>query len=287
MNLSNPFALAVLFAAGMLISCSGEEMADLAPGEEMETAPRSVYGTNSVDFDYSNQRYYTSMAESDFGDLISSWKSSRAYIINETLKVTMLKNELTGAGGLIAKFDISNGPSYEVSYKVRFYPGFDFSKGGKLGFGFGIGDGNTGCDKADDGNGGSARMMWYNNGSTVKFKPYLYYTDMTTNCGTNIYGSAVYPANGSISDNTWYTIKMRVKSNTSDNYNGSIKIKVNGTTILDKDDIRWAINDNKRWINDLLFTTFRGGSDESWYSSEDSYIYYDDVEIIKDPQSPF
>jgi hypothetical protein len=45
---------------------------------------------------------------------------------------------------VIANIDISDGSAYELDYDVRFHSQFDFSRGGKIGFGFLVGDGNTG-----------------------------------------------------------------------------------------------------------------------------------------------
>lgn len=52
--------------------------------------------------------------------------------------------------GVIAQIDVTDGSEYELHYDVKYHSQFDWIRGGKVGFGFKIGDGNTGCDKADD-----------------------------------------------------------------------------------------------------------------------------------------
>ncbi|AWO00578.1 hypothetical protein DLD77_02100 [Chitinophaga alhagiae] len=221
--------------------------------------------------------YTQAQAEGDFGN-INGWNSSRSMISNGNLRITLLKNALSGAGGVIARTDISDGSEYELSYTVRFHSAFDWSRGGKLGFGFLIGDGNTGGDPGWDGNGGSMRLMWYNNGSRVYFHPYIYYRDQPGQYGDN-FGKS-YPSSGSLNKGQTYTVQMYVKSNTGTSTNGRAKIVIDGVTVLDTP-IRWTTNDSKRLIRNLSFHTFRGGSQTYWQSSTDGYIYYDNLVVSK------
>jgi hypothetical protein len=89
---------------------------------------------------------------------------------------------------------------------------------------------------------------------------------------------------------------MYVKSNTGNNANGHVQIKINGETVIDQS-IRWTTNDSKRLISNLsfhryislnisfpseiiclfLFYSFRGGSTDQWMSGTDGYIYYDNL----------
>jgi hypothetical protein len=187
-----------------------------------------------------------------------------------------LANALSAAGGMVANIDIPDDDAYEVTFSVKSHSTFDWSRGGKIGFGFRIGEGNTGCNKADDGNGGSARLMWYtDNSGRTYFRPYVYYKDMPGNCG-NDFGKS-YPASGSLSKGTWYTVKITVRSNTGSNSNGAITYTVNGTILYSDTSFRWTTNDSQRLIKTLAFHTFRGGSDSYWESDADSYIYYDNV----------
>jgi hypothetical protein len=107
------------------------------------------------------------MAKSDFGS-VSGWNNNRAMISDGTLRIKLEKNALSGAGGIISATKIPEGSAYELDFDVRFHSQFDWSRGGKVGFGFGIGNRNTGCNVPTDGAGGTLRLMWYNNASTKR-----------------------------------------------------------------------------------------------------------------------
>ena len=141
------------------------------------------------------QPYTTAMAKADFGP-VTGWVDSRATTSNGTLRITILKEALSGDGGLIANTHIPDGTAYELDFDVRFHSQFDWARGGKVGFGFGIGNDNTGCNVPHDGAGGSLRIMWYNDPSSkrVYFTPYLYYVGMPGPCG-DTFGKS-YPSSG-------------------------------------------------------------------------------------------
>jgi hypothetical protein len=265
----------VLLLACMTFSCEKDVVEPAQIVDEDATTPRAVYSSRSVNFDNrSDGTYTTAEVIEDFGN-ISGWNESRAYNSAGTCRITMLKNALSGAGGVVSTVDITDGSKYWVTYQFKFHSQFDWSRGGKIGFGFGFGDGNAGCDPAWDGNGASVRTMWYNNNGFVYIYPYVYYRDMPGTCGDNFgiqYG---------ISRSTWYTVSFYVESNTGSNYNGRLEMKINGNVVMDKRDIRWTTNDAKRLVNRLWFMTFRGGSQSYWMSPTDGYIYYDNVSFSR------
>ncbi len=47
---------------------------------------------------------------------------------------------------------------------------------------------------------------------------------------------------------------MYIKSNTGNNTDGHVQMKINGATLIDQD-MRWTTNDSKRFINNLSFHT--------------------------------
>jgi hypothetical protein len=265
-----------MFMAVLFSACE-EDMATPATAVDADASatPRAVYSSRTVNWNNrTDGSYSSSEAASDFGN-VGSWNESRAYNSGGTCRITLLKNALSGAGGLITDIDISDGSEYQLQFDTRFHSAFDWSRGGKVGFGFRIGDGNTGCDPAWDGNGGSLRVMWYqNDAGRTYFRPYVYHRDQPTDCGDS-FGKS-YPSSGSISKGTWYTIRLYAKSNTGSNTNGSVSITINGTTVHSQS-IRWTTNDTKRLIRLMSFHTFRGGSTSNWQSSTDGYIYYDNL----------
>lgn len=273
-------------AAGLIlatgVSCKKQD----APGKltvagtDRLAIGQTINSNVSVNWNnYANQATYTgNNAASDFGN-VNTWIDSRAMISNGNLRVTLLPNALSGAGGLISNIDISDGSEYELDYSIRFHSEFDWSRGGKVGFGFLVGDGNTGGDPGWDGNGGSLRLMWYQtDAGRVFFQPYVYYRDQSGQYGET-FGKS-YPSSGSISKGTTYNVHMYIKSNTGSNTNGQVQIRINGTTVLNQS-IRWTTNDAKRLIRQLSFHTFRGGSQSYWESSSTGYIYYDNVVLHK------
>lgn len=140
-----------------------------------------------------------------------------------------------------------------------------------------VGDGNTGCKRANDGN---ARVMWYTDKGNTKFKPYMCYYDMPGNCGDNMVSNAFYPKQGGIKKGKWYMIKIYVKSNNTDQKDGRIKVSIDGDLVLDQP-IRWTANNAKRFINKLSNDTFRGGNSDDWKTDNTGYIYLDNLKLKK------
>lgn len=274
---------AALSMTVLLSACAKESVQQeerLAAGSSLaaQAVGSTILNSWSVNWDnYTHGVTYTANnGATDFGN-VTGWVDSRGMISNGNLRITLLKNALSGAGGVVANIDISDGTAYEVDYDVRFHSQFDWSRGGKLGFGFSIGDGNTGGDPGWDGNGGTARLMWYQtDAGRVFFQPYVYFKDQSGQYGET-FGKS-YPSSGSLNKGQTYHVHLYVKSNTGSNTNGHVQYVIDGTVVLDQD-IRWTTNDSKRLIRGLTFHTFRGGSQTYWQSSTDGYIYYDNLKV--------
>jgi hypothetical protein len=236
-----------------------------------------VYGTRSISFDRANGTYTLAQGVADFGNITQGWNESRAFTTGNVCQIKVLKNALSSASGMIAKYDIEDGTEYTTSFRVKFHTDFELSRGGKLGTGLMIGDGAAGGVGGMDGNGGSLRLVWHKYPNTptgdVYFQAYAYHKDQP-----DIYGSALgrFPATGSLTKNVWYDVTLYVKSNTGTLTNGRAKMIINGTTVVDQA-MRWTMFDAKRFINKMEFATFRGGSSADYQSSTDSYIYYENL----------
>jgi hypothetical protein len=268
-------ALALVISA--LASCT-EDLKEPAPLNEQDasTIARAVYDTRTINWDNRlNDTYTNAEAVEDFGNVLFGWQDSRAYNSGGTCRIKLLKDALAADCGIISKIDVADGSEYELQFDVKYHSEFDWSRGGKVGFGFAIGDAASGCNPGWDGTGGTFRVIWYqDDAGRVYFQPYVYYKDQPESCG-NRFGKT-YPATGSLARGQWYTVKLYAKSNTGTSTNGRIKMTVNGTIVLDQA-IRWTTNDSKRLINGIYFSTFRGGSEAYWQSSTDGYIYFDNV----------
>ena len=273
--------LICLFASLYFTGCGKRNNGDsFIPDQEIKkpSPGNNDPDSKTINFNRTDGTYTKAMAAGDFGVPIEmTWQNTD--IISNQARVRIPANTLSQ--GNIVNIDVADGTEYELSFKVKFGNGFDWSRGGKLGFGFHIGNGYTGCNKADNGLGGSARLMWYNaTGSKTNkvtsgsyFRPYVYYKDMPETCG-NSFGKQ----SKELTIDTWYTIKIKVKSNTGSNTDGSVVYEVDGENLLTQA-IRWTTNDAYRKIKYITFHTFRGGSQEYWQATTDGNIFYDDVVI--------
>jgi hypothetical protein len=66
--------------------------------------------------------------------------------------------------------------------------------------------------------------------------------------------------------------------NTTDQKNGELQVWVNGSEALLKTDLRFR-NDKTVKVDKFYFSTFYGGSNETWAPPKDNYIFFDDFII--------
>ncbi|HEY8970644.1 MAG TPA: hypothetical protein VIM64_16170, partial [Puia sp.] len=281
-----------LFIPALLTGCFSEDSSNLSnaatsavdgPGSAYVASSNTVssitYGSRAINWDNRAHDGYTlDEAVADFGNILYGWQEEKAFNSAGTFRIQLLKNSLSADCGMISKIAVAPGSEYELQFDVKFHSAFDWSRGGKIGFGFSIGDGFSGCNPAWSGDGGTARLMWYNDNDAVYFQPYVYYKDQPETCGDTF--GRKFPATGSLVRGHWYTVKLYVKSNTGSQNNGRIRMTIDNTVILDQS-IRWTTNDNKRLINAIYFSTFRGGSQAYWQSDTDGYIYFDNLSWTK------
>ncbi|GAA4338087.1 polysaccharide lyase [Flaviaesturariibacter amylovorans] len=241
------------------------------------TAARAAGTTYSVSVVYSgrpNGPYEFTEAARDYV-FLKFWKGSGSRISGGMLRTTLLRNILGPDGGTVAEVDVPDAVAYRLSYNLMFASSFDFSAGGKVGFGLLIGAGHSGGVPSWDGNGGSVRLMWYKGtDGRVCLRPYVYYKDQP-----GIYGhdfGKTFPATGSLIRGKWYPVKIFVKSNKGLVADGRISITIAGVVVLDRA-IRWTTNDLQRQIKKVVFETFRGGIEPYWQSATDGSIYFNNV----------
>lgn len=274
-NKLNVFLLAAIPVL-IFLGCKKSAENSFVIDNDIKTPSNKDPETKTINFNRADGAYTKAQAESDFGgSILMTWQNID--ISSNQARVRIPANSLSQ--GNIVNIDIPDGTEYELSFKVRFATNFDWSRGGKVGFGFHIGNGYTGCNKADNGLGGTARLMWYNaTGSKTNyvttgsyFRPYVYYKDMPEDCG-NSFGKQ----SKQINTDTWYTVKIKVKSNTGSNTDGLVSYEIDGVNLLNQV-LRWTTNADYRKVKYITFHTFRGGSQEYWQATTDGYIYYDDL----------
>ncbi|GAA4338095.1 polysaccharide lyase [Flaviaesturariibacter amylovorans] len=240
------------------------------------TAPTTTTTPFNLSVTYAgraNSAYGLSQASPDYKN-VSYWMGTNTSVEGGTLRTKLTKNVVGISGGTLSKMDVPDAREYQLTYSIKFDNDFDFSYGGKVGFGFLIGNGYTGGTPGWDGNGGSARLMWYKQNGRVFLKPYIYHKDQPGTYG-NDFGKS-FPATGSLQKGVWYTVKMYVKANNGSNTDGRFRLTINGVIVMDQA-IRWTTNDANRLVKHVVFETFRGGAESYWQSATDGNIYFNNV----------
>lgn len=194
---------------------------------------------------------------------------------NRFLRVEFPRGEVGhNRAGTLWKIDLDDNSADELylSYRVRFGPGFDFVKGGKLP-GLSGGEDNTGGDVPNGTDGWSARMMWRAEGEAVQ---YVYHPDQPTQWGEDLdWGRRFSP-------DRWVTVETRIRMNVPGRSDGMVESWMDGERTLSRSNLRFR--DNASFgIDSLLFHTFFGGSGADWAPTQDERIDFDDVVISNTP----
>ncbi len=281
---------AIVCTSLLILSCSTDNL-EIEPAEALELkddtfTSNRISSNNTVNFNLANQAINSEVtAETIFNNDISGWDNNVASISSNTLKIGLQAAAGT-TGAMECRIDVSDNAKYELVFDVKFASGFDFSKGGKVGFGFAIGDGVTGGRNTEatvDNKGGSFRVMWRtDNGGAPYFHPYVYYKDMSGQFGTDFQSSKY----NNVVANQWYRIRLTINVNTgttSTNGVGKMEVSTNAgtsyTTVWNKTNIRWSgASTTNLKVKTLYFSTFRGGSDSTWNGGSGTQsIYFDNL----------
>lgn len=245
-------------------------------------------GTELVhaDFEVTAPGEYTeSMVAADFGGE-PPWNNGldegRASVVeeggNRFLRVTFTGNEFGPANGGV-QFKVPLGDSHDelyLYYRVRFAPGFQWVKGGKLP-GLVGGTAPTGC--VDDTAGFSARMMWQTAGGIIQ---YMYFPEKTQACGDAFgYMSGGAPAH--FEPGTWHTVEHRLVMNTPGAHDGVLQAWFDGEPALDEQAFLYRLDGATFGIDALYFSTFFGGGDQSYAPTSDQVLDFDDFIISTGP----
>ena len=165
--------------------------------------------------------------------------------------------------------------SVELSYDVQFEEGFDFVKGGKLPGLFG-GEGNTGGGIPNGMDGFSARMMWRGNGRVVQ---YVYYPDQPEHFGHDMpWTDSATGEEFMFTPGTWHNVVHQLKLNTPGERNGVLRTYFDGQLALEVQGLRFRDTTDFA-IDGMYFSTFFGGGSDSWSTTADETIYFDNFRI--------
>ena len=216
--------------------------------------------------------------------------------VGSSLAVAYPEGEV-GTRGTGAQWQLELDGEYEeafLSYRVKFADGFDFVRGGKLP-GLAGGSAPTGNAPADGDNGWTGRLMWLTDLGNDPNNPeqlvsnaisYAKYTDSGFDqTGRNEDEIHWIDSDGSrtqFESGEWYEITQRVQMNTPGESDGIIQVWLNGELVHNQTDVLFrTVPDLK--IDQVYFSTFFGGGNDSWATSKDETIFFDDF-VVSIPQ---
>lgn len=165
-----------------------------------------------------------------------------------------------------------------LKFEMKLWDDYQFVKGGKLpGLFGGAVSCSGGADAAELGC-FSTRLMWRRDGDG---ELYLYaphaqaegFCDRENyHCNLD-YGNGVERGSFVFVPGQWQKIEQRVKLNDPGELNGVFMLFVDDVLVIDLADLNYRQEDSIH-IMGMLFNTFYGGSDDSWYPTEDQYAYF-------------
>jgi hypothetical protein len=175
-----------------------------------------------------------------------------------------------GYGGAQAYLLLPHGPvdSLHLRYCVRFPPGFNFVKGGKLPGLFG-GTVTSGQHIPDGTNGWSTRYMWRRGGAGEVYA----YLPSSVQHGTSLgrYSWWVTPGR-------WQCLEQAVQLNTPGKADGAITVWLDGQQVYHHTDIVFRTTASLR-IDGVFFSSFFGGGDASWASPTTQHADFADLSV--------
>lgn len=160
------------------------------------------------------------------------------------------------------------GDSAILSYWVRFPQDFPWAKGGKLPGLFG-GNAPSGGNIPNGTNGWSVRLMWRRDGAG---EAYAY---LPTNEG---YGTSIGRGNWIFRKNVWQSMQLLVKLNKPGQIDGQIRVQINQTPTLSRQGLIFR-TEEKLGIDGVFFSSFFGGSDDSWATPSSTFIDFADFKV--------
>lgn len=152
-----------------------------------------------------------------------------------------------------------------LRYYLRFAPGFDFVKGGKLPGLYG-GTQTSGGHIPDGTDGFSTRFMWRTGGQGELYA-YLPSSDK--------YGTSFARGSFSFTPGKWHCIEQELTLNTPGKPDGIVRGWLDGKSVFQTEGLLFRTVPSLR-IEGVFFSTFFGGSDTTWASTTDTYVDFAD-----------
>src|SRR6266446_1498905 len=159
-----------------------------------------------------------------------------------------------------------------LAYDVRFEPGFDFARGGKLP---GLYGGDAPSGGADTSRGFSTRYMWRTGGAG---EVYAYVPDKSGR-----YGESISPGAWTFVPGQWQRLEQEVIVNYIGQKDGVLRVWVDGRLVVNRTDILYRVS-NSVLVAGLMFSTFFGGHDLSWASPLRQIAFFRDFQFFGDAE---
>lgn len=252
MNLQMKAALLVILSVRMLSAALPSRAADLS------IEPKGPVGPCSV------EQWKQDWPGCEWGDGV---KAGRLAIGEREGKRRFVVSYAVGGigpekGGVGWRFPIPKSARTELAYTVRFSPGFDWVKGGKLPGLCGGPENVSGGHPANGTNGFSVRLMWRADG---RGEAYVYHRNQRSNYGD----SFAFPEDFRFPTDTDVRVRIAVTMNEPGMRNGSLAVWVatagapDERQVVSRADLEWRSVSSIQ-VDSLMFETFHGGGDASW-----------------------
>ncbi len=196
----------------------------------------------------------------------------------KALEVRYLGGKFGPEAGVQFQGNFTATDAATLEYRVKFPAGFKWTKGGKLP-GLCGGTCSTGDENPTGANGWSARYMWRENGQAILYLYHMNWTNHGDQLDLKLSGANVRFETG-----RWHHLKQSIKMNTPDKRDGQIIVWLDGKEVLRTAFVKFRSVPTLK-INKVYFSTFFGGSDNSWSPSSEQIAYFDDFHIYPDKPS--
>lgn len=177
-----------------------------------------------------------------------------------------------GGCQFLANLGIQPIDKLRLSYFVRFSENFNFVKGGKLPGLFG-GTANSGGGIPNGTDGFSTRYMWRRAGAGEVYA----YLPTSKESGTSL-GRGSW----SFKPGVWYFLEQEVILNQPGEKNGRVRVWVDGVQVFEQTKLTFRTTSALK-INGLFFSTFFGGSDDSWATPDAVYADFANFSVSTVP----
>jgi hypothetical protein len=175
-------------------------------------------------------------------------------------------------GGAAFYTPFATGDVLCLHYKVRFPGDFDFVKGGKLPGLYG-GEAPSGGDEVTGTNGWSVRLMWRKDGAG---ELYEYIVNKDEEFGLSAGRGAFQFPRG-----RWVEVDLEIKLNDPGRQNGIARLWIDGKPAIEQRDLVYTTGGSAASNGGLMFSTFFGGSDDSWASPKDQHVDFADFRMYR------